>query len=104
MKFFYAPGVHTVKHRSTQQLNIDESLYPPALKQPRHSHQFASFSFVSSGSYLEDVGKKTYSRQFSTLILHPPGESHAVTFESNVRILRVHFTFEELARIRGQLS
>ena len=82
-------GIHTVKNRTTRHLNIDESLYPPALKQPRHTHQFASFSFVSSGSYLEDVGKKTYSRQCSTVILHPPNDSHAVEFESNVRILRV---------------
>jgi len=97
-------GVHTVKNRVTEDLKIDESLYPPSLKQPCHTHQFASFSFVSSGSYLETFGKNTHTRQDSTLIFHPPQESHSVDFISDVRIVRVHFTVEKFSCIREQLA
>ena len=102
MKFPEEPGCYTVKDRLTEHFRIDESLYPPLLKQPRHRHSFASFSFVSSGNYLEKFGKRAHSRQPSTVIFHPPHESHSVDFGSNVRILSVHFSFEKLARIREQ--
>ncbi len=102
MKFSEERHTYTVKNRVTENLKIDEALYPPARKQPRHTHLFASFSFVSSGSYLENFGKKTYSRQPSTVIFHPPHESHAVDFGSGARILSVHFSFEKLACIREQ--
>jgi AraC family transcriptional regulator len=102
MKFSEERHIYTVKNRITEHLKIDEALYPPALKQPRHTHLFASFSFVSSGSYLENFGKKTYSRQPSTVIFHPPHESHAVDYESGVRILSVQISFEKLACIRRQ--
>ncbi len=96
-------GIHVVKNLITKHLKVDEALYPPALKQPRHTHLLASFSFVSSGSYLETFGQKTHSRQPSTVIFHPPEESHSVDFREDVRILRVHFSFEKLATIREQL-
>ena len=102
MKFSEERHTYTVKNRITEHLKLYETLYPTALKQPRHTHQFASFSFVSSGNYLERFGKRAYSRQPSTVIFHPPHESHAVEYGSNVRILSVHFTFEKLASIREQ--
>jgi len=103
MNPFEGKHIYTVMNRMTAHLKLDEAVYPPALKQPRHTHLFASFSFVSSGSYIENFGRKAYLRQPSTVIFRPPHESHAVDYESSVRILSVHFTFEKLARILEQL-
>lgn len=102
MKFAEERHTYTVKNRVTNDFKLNEALYPPALKQPRHKHLFASFSFVSSGKYRESIGQKTYSRQAATVIFHPPHESHAVEFEGGVRILSVAFSFEKLAAIREQ--
>jgi hypothetical protein len=96
MKFSEERHIYTVKNLVTEHFKIDEALYLSALKQPRHTHLFSSFSFVSSGSYLENFGRKTYSRQPSTVIFHPPHESHAVDYDNGVRILSVHFSFEKL--------
>jgi len=85
---------------ATDDFRLREDIYPAGLSQPRHSHRLASFSFVSSGNYREAVGRKTYARQGPTVILHPPEESHAVLYESPVKILSVHFSFNKLADIR----
>lgn len=81
-------------------LNIADVKYPRQLKQVRHTHRFASFSFVLAGDYLEKFSRKTIQREPSTIIFHPPEESHAVDFESNVRILSVGFDFARLAKIQ----
>ena len=82
--------------------NLNESLYPPGLKQPRHTHRFASFSFVLAGGYIENYGRKAPARRASTIVFHPPGESHAVDFQDGTRILSVEINFEKLASIREQ--
>lgn len=81
-------------------LTISESMYPPRLRQPKHTHQRASFSFVVTGNYFETLGKQSATRQASTIIFHPPEESHAVEFQDNVRILNVHFDATRLAYLR----
>lgn len=81
-------------------LNLADVRYPPDLRQPRHTHKFASFSLVMSGSYLEKLTRQSFRRKSATLVLHPPEESHAVNFETNVRILSVEFDFRRLAAIR----
>jgi AraC family transcriptional regulator len=78
-------------------------MYPNALKQPYHSHNFASFSFVCSGRYQERFGRTTHDRHASTVVFHPPGESHSVAFETNVQILSVKISFEKLSAIREQI-
>ncbi|HUR97645.1 MAG TPA: AraC family transcriptional regulator [Pyrinomonadaceae bacterium] len=70
---------------------VNEVLYPAGVRHDRHRHQTASFSFVASGRYEEHIGRNAHSRASSTLIYHPPGESHAVSFESEVRIYSVEF-------------
>src|SRR5215203_2297072 len=89
-----------VRNHQTAELNLHEIIYPPALSQPRHRHKFASFSFVLKGNYAENINRRTYSRQASTLVFHPPEESHAVEFENYVQILSVEFSFERLSKIR----
>jgi AraC family transcriptional regulator len=81
-------------------LNLSDVAYPPNLRQPRHAHKLASFSFVMSGSYVEKFSPRAFSRKSSTVVLHPPEESHAVNFETNVQILSVEFDFKRLAAIR----
>jgi AraC family transcriptional regulator len=89
-----------VKHRQLNGIRLLEVQYPPTLRQPRHTHDLASFSYVLSGNYAESLVRQTHSRRPSTLVLHPPEESHAVEFESGVRILSVEFSFEKLAGLR----
>ena len=70
---------------------VQEVFYPGGMRQARHRHPTASFSFVASGSYKESVGRQAHSRSASTLVYHPAGESHAVAFESDVTIVSVEF-------------
>ena len=83
-------------HFQTNDLNMCEVYYPPTLQQPRHLHRFASFSFVICGNYAETVNSRTHSRDASTVIFHPPEESHSVVFENDVRILSVEFSFVKI--------
>lgn len=89
-----------VRHHRTGEINLCETIYSSMLIQPRHTHKNASFSYVLKGNYAETLYHATYSRQASTVVFHPPDESHAVKFESDVRILSVEFSFERLAKIR----
>lgn len=89
-----------LKNHRTDDFNLCEVYYPPNLVQPRHTHKFASFSFVLNGNYAESVDRRTHLRRASTVVFHPPEESHAVKFENDVRILSVEFSFERLAKIR----
>jgi AraC family transcriptional regulator len=90
-----------VNHRQLSGVRLLEVLYPPTLRQPRHTHNLASFSYVLSGNYAETLASsRTHFRRPATVVLHPPAESHAVEFESGVRILSVEFDFEKLARLR----
>ncbi len=94
------PPKHILKKHQIDGFTLSEALYPPKLKQPRHTHQLASFSFVLAGDYVENYGRQSQTRQPSTIIFHPPQESHAVDFENDVRILSVQFDFNRYAKIR----
>ncbi len=91
---------HIEKKHEIKGFTLSEAVYPPKLKQPRHTHSEASFSFVLAGSYLENYGRQENTRQPSTVVFHPPQESHAVDFQSGARILSVQIDFERLAYIR----
>ncbi len=91
---------HVQKKHSIHGYTLSESVYPPRLKQARHTHLEASFSFVLAGSYVENYGRQIAARQPSTVVFHPPHESHAVDFESGARILSVQFGSERFAYIR----
>ena len=88
------------KKHSISGFMLSESVYPPRLKQPRHTHRDASFSFVLAGNYIENYGRQTQTRQPSTIVFHPPQESHAVDFQSGAKILSVQFDSERFAYIR----
>jgi len=91
---------HLQKKHSINGYVLAESLYPPRLKQPRHTHSEASFSFVLAGNYIENYGRQAQTRQPSTVIFHPPHESHAVDFQNGARILSVQFNSEQFVYIR----
>lgn len=84
----------------TDELNLCEVYYPHNLRQAHHAHKYASFSFVLCGNYAETINSRTHSRDSSTVIFHPPEESHAVVFEDDVRILSVEFSFEKLTQLK----
>ncbi|HEX8564238.1 MAG TPA: AraC family transcriptional regulator [Pyrinomonadaceae bacterium] len=91
---------HTQKMHSMNGFILSETVYAPRLKQPRHIHSEASFSFVLAGDYIEKYDRQTHSRKASTIVLHPPEEAHAVDFQNGARILSVHFNQEKLKYIR----
>ncbi len=80
-----------VSTRKLDYARVNEILYPAGLRQDRHRHQSASFSFVASGRYAERVGRQANLRTPSTLVYHPAGEWHSVEFESDVRIFSIAF-------------
>ena len=94
---------HTFDTRDLGGFRITESLYPAGLSQPRHSHALASFSFVLDGSYLETLGARPALRQASTLIFHPPQESHSVNYSDGpVRILSVQVDSQRLSYLQDR--
>lgn len=88
------------KRQAINGFGLAECSYAPKLKQPRHTHLLASFSFVLAGGYTEDYGSQSLPRRASTVVFHPPYESHAVDFENGARILNVEISDERLAYIR----
>lgn len=92
---------HVQKQHEVAGYTLSESLYPPDLRQARHEHTPASFSFVLSGSYIENYGRQTLTRVPSTLVFHPPQEAHSVDFQSKpVRILSVKLDNKRLSYLR----
>jgi AraC family transcriptional regulator len=92
---------HVLKKRELAGLEIVEALYPPNSKQPRHTHALASFSFVLGGSYLENYGAHSATRQPSTIVFRPPRESHAVVYHGEpVRILSVQLDSARLSYLK----
>jgi AraC family transcriptional regulator len=96
---------HLLKKRALDGFEIAEALYPPNSKQPRHTHALASFSFVLAGTYLENYGAHTAARQPSTIVFHPPQESHAVVYQNQpVRILSVQVHPTRLGYLKEQAN
>ena len=93
-------GEHILKKREVAGFTLTEARYPPGLEQPRHTHELASFSLVLDGSYVEKHGRQEQTRRSATVVFHPPRESHAVSFRSDVRILGVQIDSRRLTYLR----
>jgi AraC family transcriptional regulator len=83
-------------------LNLIESIYPPSLRLPRHSHQRVTlFTFLEGGcreSYLE--GSRTC--QPLSVTLYHPDESHSDHFYNvKGRLFLIEMEPEWLARVRA---
>jgi AraC family transcriptional regulator len=91
---------HVVESRELADFRIAESRYPPRLRQPHHRHAQASLSFVLAGTYRETFSIGAAMRQPSTVIFHPPQESHAVEYhERPVRILSVQLNAQRFSHL-----
>ena len=80
-----------IRTRDLFHARVNEVFYSGGMRQDRHRHERASFSFVASGRYEECIGRQAHSRTTSTLIYHPAGERHAVAFDSDTRIISIEF-------------
>jgi AraC family transcriptional regulator len=90
-----------LKSRDFGNFSLLESLYPSKATMPRHTHKIAHVSFVLQGSFTETCGRAERFSKPSTLIIHPPGEEHAVTFhDAGARIFSFHINPQLLERIR----
>lgn len=87
-----------INTRVLDDARVNEVFYPAGMRQDRHRHHSASFSFVALGRYEERIGRQAHSRTIATLIYHPAGEQHAVAFETDVRIFSVEFRGERISR------
>ncbi len=90
-----------LQHRDLASLALTETLYPSGLRMNSHAHEPAYFSLVLEGGYSEQIGSKTRECKPSSLLFHPPGESHAVDFHSpSARIFRLEIKPQWLDRAR----
>jgi AraC family transcriptional regulator len=58
-------------------LTLEESIYGPDLRLPRHAHECAFFYLVLEGSSTEIYGTRVRAAERSHLVFHPAGETHA---------------------------
>jgi AraC family transcriptional regulator len=73
---------HVIKKSELNGFSLTEAVYPPKLRQPRHTHEIAHISFIVQGSYTERHPKKWWSCKTSTLVLHPFGLTHSLDFDN----------------------
>ncbi len=93
--------VRLLKIRQVAGLNLMEAAYAPNLRQPAHTHEAACFSLVLQGSYTEKYGTRTRICESSTVVFHPPSETHLVALHNTqVRILRVELNQSWLDQVR----
>lgn len=73
------PGAHFGAVKSVRRIGsliLAESRYSPNLKTPRHSHETASFTMVSFGSYREEFSQKRFECSAGGVLYRPAGEVH----------------------------
>ena len=93
-------GKYVVKAFQTLGFKLTESLYQPKLRMPRHTHESASFSLVLQGAYTERCERKSRFCKPSTIVIHPPQESHSVDFEdTKSRILNIKINHQRYQQI-----
>ncbi|HEX8161244.1 MAG TPA: AraC family transcriptional regulator [Pyrinomonadaceae bacterium] len=83
---------------------LTETAYAPDLRLPRHAHQSPYFCFVLRGNFTETYGRKTRACKQSSLIFHPPGETHADQFHTGARCFNVQMTPRWAERVRPQAA
>lgn len=71
--------------------SLVESVYPASSVMARHTHELAHISIVLRGAYAERYGRKERLAEPSLLVIHPPGEDHAVVFKgAGARVFSIH--------------
>jgi AraC family transcriptional regulator len=89
------------KERLVAGFRLSESVYPPDLKTPMHSHQLACFCLVLSGASQQTYGLKSRDRKPNTMLFYPPDESHSERFgRTGSRIFSLEISPEWLQKVR----
>ncbi len=92
---------NTVRRMAVSGLRISETVYPPSLAIPPHSHELANFCLVLRGGYTEAYERRTRSCEAATLIFHPSGEVHSDKHQpTEARILCIEVEQPRLQSVR----
>jgi AraC family transcriptional regulator len=67
----------TLKTYVGSELRLTETLCPPGLRAPRHSHELFLFCLMIEGGFSEKIGQKNRECTPFTLITHTPDDTHA---------------------------
>lgn len=90
-----------IKRKILPNFILVECLYPSKATMLPHTHEIAHVSLVLQGSFTEICGRKERSSDSSTLVIHPPGEDHAVTFHNaGARVFSFHIKNHLLESVR----
>jgi AraC family transcriptional regulator len=78
-----------------------ETAYAPCVEIPRHFHESAYLCLVLQGNYTETYGRHLRVCKPSTLIFHPPDESHSDSFHhGGGRCFNIQVSLPWLNRVR----
>jgi AraC family transcriptional regulator len=80
---------------------LTETEHPPRFEIPRHGHACANLNFVLRGSLREAFGRSTADCGPASVVVKPPGESHANRYgETGARCLVLEVTPPQLEATR----
>src|SRR5262249_32702995 len=69
-----------IKNKTIAGFKLTETAYSGGLRIARHAHDFAYFCYVLQGHFMESYDRQPRACNPSSLIFHPPQESHADEF------------------------
>jgi AraC family transcriptional regulator len=72
---------HVIRKSELNGFFLTEAVYPPKLRQPRHTHEIAHISFILQGGYTERHPKRSWNCKASTLVFHPFELTHSLDFD-----------------------
>jgi len=82
---------HVIKKFDLNGFSLTEAVYPPKLRQSRHTHEIAHISFILKGGYTERHPKQAWNRETSTLVFHPFELTHALDFaDTETRLFTIN--------------
>ena len=96
------PYGEVVNRYEDSALILSESIYLPETIIHQHSHRYAYFCILLRGTYTERCGSHERECKRSTVVFHPPDESHSTRFlQEGGRLFRFELKPELFNRIRG---
>ena len=80
----HTPSFHGNVLRTSEwsDFRVTEVAYPPRLKTPRHTHEYAYIGIVREGGSTQSFGNRVRRWCPISVIFHPAGESHSDTYQS----------------------
>ncbi|HZH91302.1 MAG TPA: AraC family transcriptional regulator [Pyrinomonadaceae bacterium] len=81
---------HVIKKSELNGFTLTEGIYPPKLRQARHTHEAAHISLILEGGYTERHTKQTWDSRTAILAFRPVGLTHSIDFDdAETRIFTV---------------